>query len=121
MSDSRTPGSGPLPHELHRARRRLDARSRELDVLQELGRRAAEARTPDELLDSVIAALHRASELDLALVALGSLGLLASLMLLPSDAPRGRTLAVLGLIPFCLQTAVLDGIVWTALFPVPAY
>ena len=62
-----------------------------------------------------------AVRIDLALVALGSLGLLASLMALRSDAPRGRALAVLGLIPFCLQTVVLDGIVWPALFPVLAH
>lgn len=62
-----------------------------------------------------------AVRIDLALVALGSLGLLASLMALPSNAPRGRALAVLGLIPFCLQTVVLDGIVWPALFPVLAH
>ncbi len=58
---------------------------------------------------------------DLAVVAFGSLGLLASLLALPSDAPRGRTLAVIGLIPFCLQTAVLDAIVWPAFFPVSAH
>jgi hypothetical protein len=61
-----------------------------------------------------------AVRIDLALVALGSLGLLASLMALPSDMPRGRALAVLGLIPFCLQTAVLDALVWPALFLVLA-
>jgi hypothetical protein len=59
--------------------------------------------------------------IDLALVALGSVGLLASLLALPSDAPRGRARAVVGLIPFCLQTAVLDAIVWTVLFPIPTH
>jgi hypothetical protein len=59
--------------------------------------------------------------LDLALAALGSLGLLASLMALPSDAPRGRALAVIGLIPFCLQTVVLDALIWAALFPAVAH
>ena len=52
----------------HRAERRLAARGRELDALQALGRRAAEAETPDELFASVIAALHRSGGLDLALV-----------------------------------------------------
>jgi hypothetical protein len=33
--------------------------------------------------------------------------------------PRGRTLAVIGLLPFCLQTAVLDASVWPAFFPFP--
>jgi hypothetical protein len=57
---------------------------------------------------------------DLALVAVGSLGLLAALLTLSSDAPRGRTLAVIGLLPFCLQTAVLDAIVWPAFFTLPS-
>ncbi len=57
--------------------------------------------------------------LDLALVALGSLGLLASLLALPAVAPRGRMLAVLGLLPFCLQTVVLDALVWPAFFALP--
>jgi hypothetical protein len=56
--------------------------------------------------------------IDLALVALGFLGLLASLLGLGSGAPRGRGLAVAGLVPFCLQTAVLDAIVWPAFFAV---
>ena len=62
-----------------------------------------------------------AVRVDLALVALGSVGLLVSLLALPSDAPRGRAWAVIGLIPFCLQTAVLDAIVWSALFPISAH
>jgi two-component system NtrC family sensor kinase len=66
--------SGSAPAEVERAERRLAARSRELDALQTLGRRAAEARTPDELFVTVIAALHRAEELDLALVAFESDG-----------------------------------------------
>lgn len=57
--------------------------------------------------------------LDLALVGLGALGLLAALVGLGPEAPRGRRLAVLGLVPFCLQTAVLDGLVWPAYFPAP--
>ena len=61
--------SGRAPAEVERAERRLAARSRELDALQRLGRRAAEAQTADELFVTVIAALHRAEELDLALVA----------------------------------------------------
>ena len=67
------------------------------------------------------AAAWLAVRIDLALVALGSVGLLASLLVLPSDAPRGRTWAVIGLIPFCLQTAVLDAVVWPALFPMSAH
>jgi hypothetical protein len=55
---------------------------------------------------------------DLALVGIGSLGLLFALATLPTDSPRGRGLAVIGLLPFCLQTAVLDALVWPAFFPV---
>lgn len=55
--------------------------------------------------------------LDLALVALGSLGLLMGLLGLGSEAPRGRALAIAGLAPFLLQTVVLDAIVWPALHP----
>jgi hypothetical protein len=58
--------------------------------------------------------------LDLACVGLGALGLLASLLALRS-APRGRALAVLGLVPFCLQTALLDALVWPAFFPFPSH
>ena len=55
--------------------------------------------------------------IDLALVALGALGLLASLLSLGSGAPRGRNFAIAGLVPFCLQTVVLDALVWPAFFP----
>jgi hypothetical protein len=58
---------------------------------------------------------------DLALVALGSLGLLASLLALPRSAPRGRGLAVLGIVPFCVQTALLDAVIWPALFPIAVH
>jgi hypothetical protein len=58
---------------------------------------------------------------DLALVAVGSAGLLVSLVALPSDAPRGRLLAALGLLPFCLQTVVLDALVWPAYFPLSTH
>jgi hypothetical protein len=59
--------------------------------------------------------------IDLALVGLGSLGLLASMLTLGAQAPRGRWLAVIGLLPFCLQTAILDGLVWPAYFPIATY
>lgn len=55
--------------------------------------------------------------LDLAAVAVGSLGLLAALIGLRAPRPaRGRALAVAGLVPFCLQTAALDAVVWPAFF-----
>jgi len=57
--------------------------------------------------------------LDLALIALGSLGLMVSLLTLTSGARRGRALAIVGLVPFCVQTALLDALVWPAFFPFP--
>ena len=55
---------------------------------------------------------------DLALVALGSAGLLGTLWFLgPEKRARGHALAVLGLFAFCLQTVVLDAIVWPLYFP----
>jgi hypothetical protein len=55
--------------------------------------------------------------LDLAAVGAGSLGLLLALLGLRSPrAPRGRGLALAGLVPFCFQTAVLDAVVWPALY-----
>ena len=58
--------------------------------------------------------------LDLFLVAIGALGLLVGLVALGSNAPRGRTLAIAGLLPFCLQTVVLDALVWPVFYPVAA-
>lgn len=63
--------------------------------------------------------LWAAVRVDLACVGLGSLGLLAALLGLGSAAPRGRALAIAGLLPFVLQTAVLDALVWPALFGFP--
>ena len=57
--------------------------------------------------------------LGLALTGLGSLGLLAVLLRLPAGAPSGRLLAIVGLLPFSFQTAVLDAIVWPAYFELP--
>lgn len=54
---------------------------------------------------------------DLALVALGSIGLLWALIALGADAPRGLGVAIAGLVPFCVQTALLDAVIWPALFP----
>jgi hypothetical protein len=59
--------------------------------------------------------------IDLALVAFGALGLLVSLVSLGSAAPRGRMLAIVGLVPFCLQTVILDALVWPAFFPVAGH
>lgn len=55
----------------------------------------------------------------LALVGLGSFGLLLALLVLrPRQPARTYWLAVAGSVAFCFQTAVLDLFVWTALFPV---
>jgi hypothetical protein len=54
----------------------------------------------------------------LALVALGSAGLLSALALTRAqDRQRGHTAALLGLLPFSLQTVVLDAVVWPLFFP----
>lgn len=57
---------------------------------------------------------------DLLLVAAGAIGLLAETLV---SRPRGawsRRLAILGLLPFCLQVAVLDALIWPAYFPAAA-
>lgn len=55
---------------------------------------------------------------DLALVGLGALGLLAALLALQPRRPTWHwVLAVIGAIPFCVQTALLDAIIWTAYYP----
>ena len=54
----------------------------------------------------------------LAVVGLGSLGLLAGLVAVrPSPPSLAHRLAVLGSLPFCFQTAVLDAVVWPVYFP----
>ena len=58
--------------------------------------------------------------IDLLGVAAGALGLVVSLLLAdPPGGTRARVLAAVGLVPFCLQTVVLDALVWPAYFPVP--
>jgi hypothetical protein len=55
----------------------------------------------------------------LALVGLGSVGLLLALVALrPHQPTRAYWLAVAGSVAFCFQTAVLDLFVWTAFFPI---
>ncbi len=54
----------------------------------------------------------------LAVVGLGSAALLLALLTLrPRQPARAYWLAVVGSVPFCIQTAVLDLFVWTAFFP----
>jgi hypothetical protein len=56
--------------------------------------------------------------LDLLGVALGSLGLLAAAAALAPPPPRALyALALLGAAGFCVQTVVLDALVWPLLFP----
>ena len=57
-----------------------------------------------------------AIRIDLMLVGIGSLGLFLTLLTLKHPRPRGRIGALVGLIPFSLQTAVLDALVWPAFF-----
>ncbi len=65
-------------------------------------------------------ALWGVIRIDLFLVALGSLGLVvAAATVEPCSSPAWRVAALLGLGFFCLQTVVLDAIVWPALFGQP--
>jgi hypothetical protein len=54
--------------------------------------------------------------IDLICVGVGSVGLFFALLRLPPPRPRGRRLALVGLVPFCLQTAVLDALIWPLYF-----
>ncbi len=59
-----------------------------------------------------------AIRLVLALVGIGSLGVLAALLVLRPREPAWLWgLAVAGCAAFCFQTAVLDAIIWPAFFP----
>jgi hypothetical protein len=70
------------------------------------------------MLESPNAGLWLAIRLVLALVGLSTLGLLAALLTLQPRPPRWvYGLALLGCVFFCLQTAVLDALVWVAYFP----
>lgn len=71
------------------------------------------------MVSSPSLALWWVIRLDLALVGLGAVGLGVALAALRGDVPRGRARALIGLVPFTLQTAVLDALVWPAYFPTP--
>ena len=72
------------------------------------------------MLDAPSPSLWLAIRAVLALVGLGSLGLVVAVATAqPLRAPIGRALAVAGAIAFSFQTAVLDAIVWPAYFPHP--
>lgn len=71
-----------------------------------------------EMLASPSAALWLSIRGVLALVGIGSLGLLAAIYTAtPHDAPVARRAALVGATFFALQTAVLDALVWPAYFP----
>jgi len=57
---------------------------------------------------------------DLAVVGVGSLGILAALATQnPRPPPWLHFLAFFGCLAFCFQTAVLDGVLWPAYYPQP--
>lgn len=58
---------------------------------------------------------------DLMLVGLGALGILLSLLRVDSPGSRFRIAAIVGALPFVLQTAVLDALVWPAFYPNPTF
>ncbi len=63
--------------------------------------------------------LWLAIRVTLALVGLGSLGLMAAVAsAVPRNAPGARRTALVGATFFSLQTAVLDALIWPAYFPV---
>jgi hypothetical protein len=71
------------------------------------------------MLESPSAWLWLAVRGALALVGIGSLGLmLAIASAKPHDSPSVRRLALIGAAFFSLQTAVLDALIWPAFFPV---
>ncbi len=71
------------------------------------------------MLDAPSEGLWAAIRLTLAAVAIGSLGLLVGLLIVRPRTPSlSHKLAVAGSLAFCMQTAVLDALVWPAYFPV---
>jgi hypothetical protein len=71
-----------------------------------------------QMLEAPSAWLWAVIRIDLALVGIGSLGLLAAIAsATPHAAPGARRLALIGAFFFCLQTALLDALVWPAWFP----
>jgi hypothetical protein len=63
--------------------------------------------------------LWYAIRLTLAIVGLASLGILAALLTLrPREPGIAYSFALIGSVAFCIQTALLDALVWPAFFPV---
>ena len=72
------------------------------------------------MLESPGPALWLSIRAVLALVGAGSLALIFAVCVAgPADAPWSRRAAVAGALFFCLQTALLDALVWPAYFPAP--
>ena len=71
------------------------------------------------MLDKPDYMLWQAIRVTLAVVGLASIGLLVSLLLLdPREPTLYYGLAVAGAVFFCIQTALLDSILWPVFFPV---
>ena len=74
-----------------------------------------------EMLEGPAPGLWTFVKLDLWLTLIGSLGLLAATVRIEAGWRRStRALAVTAAAAFCVQTVLLDGIVWVWLFPAPA-
>jgi hypothetical protein len=62
--------------------------------------------------------LWYAIRLTLAIVGLASVGILAALLTVrPREPGIAHRAAVIGSVAFCIQTALLDALVWPAFFP----
>ena len=71
------------------------------------------------MLENPSRGLWREIRITLAVVGLASLGMLAALLGLNTREPAFiYWLAVAGTVAFCIQTALLDALVWPAFFPV---
>jgi hypothetical protein len=71
-----------------------------------------------EMLAAPSSALWLAIRVTLALVGLGSLGLMAAVAsAVPHNASGARRIALIGTLFFSLQTALLDALIWPAYFP----
>jgi hypothetical protein len=71
------------------------------------------------MLESPSVPLWYAIRITLAIVGLASLGILAALLTLrPRESGSAHKAAVIGSIAFCIQTTLLDALVWPAFFPV---
>jgi hypothetical protein len=69
-------------------------------------------------LDHPSSLLWLAIRLDLASVGIGAVSVLIWLMAVkPGPTPLSNRIAVVAMIPFVLQTAVLDALIWPAYFP----